>query len=441
MCTLFLLMLCVTGLPLIFHDEIERGFYAPRLAEVTPRTHPPAIDTMVAAARAKRPGEVVQLVFFDQALPVVSVATAPTASTPFDEAHIQPFDRRTGAMIPSPPADSGFLYWMEEAHIRLFLGLPGTLFLGFMGILFVAAIVSGIVLYAPFMRKLPFGTVRNDRSTRVKWLDLHNLLGIVTAMWLFVVGATGVLNTLDVPIAGYWQATGLAEMTAGYKGERPADRLGSLDNAIATASKASPGMQPYSIAYPGNPFSSPHHYAIFMVGNEDLTKYLLRPTLIDAQTGALTAVRDMPPLVQALFLSRPLHFGNYGGLPLKLIWALLDLAAVIVLGSGLYLWWTRNRTSPDKRVRDRLRCPGMKRDRPRDMWTVFRWPLLLAALSTAGLICALLGDGPWDILSWLLLGSLLVVIVIVIAIAWRRGDSIFKRAIALAARAASRHRL
>ena len=44
-------------------------------------------------------------------------------------------------------------------------------------------------------------------------------------------------------------------------------------------------------------------------------------------------------------LSRPLHFGDYGGLPLKIIWALLDLAAILVLASGVYLWLGKRRPS------------------------------------------------------------------------------------------------
>ena len=44
------------------------------------------------------------------------------------------------------------------------------------------------------MKKLDFGTVRYNRSRRLKWLDLHNLLGIVIAAWLLVVGITGVMN-------------------------------------------------------------------------------------------------------------------------------------------------------------------------------------------------------------------------------------------------------
>jgi len=40
-------------------------------------------------------------------------------------------------------------------------------------------------------------------------------------------------------------------------------------------------------------------------------------------------------------MSQPLHFGDYGGMPMKILWAALDVLTLIVLGSGLYLWWVR----------------------------------------------------------------------------------------------------
>lgn len=51
-----------------------------------------------------------------------------------------------------------------------------------------------------------------------------------------------------------------------------------------------------------------------------------------------------------LFRSQPLHFGDYAGLPLKILWALLDIAAIVVLASGVYLWLGRRRLSVDRRV-------------------------------------------------------------------------------------------
>lgn len=350
-CTLFLLMLCITGLPLIFHHELEDllGHHAP-LEQVAPGTPAPSLDSIVATALKARPGEVVQFAFYDEERPVITVGTARSVDAPPATVHLQPIDLRTGKLVPPPPQNHGFLYVMEELHIRMFAGLPGTLFLGLMGLFFVASIVSGVVIYAPFMRRLAFGTVRKARSARLKWLDLHNMMGIVLAAWLLVVGATGVFNALDVPLAYSWRAGQLAEMTAPYKNAPPLRRIGSLDTAVAAARRASPGMEPVTISWPGTFFGTPHHYNVFLRGTTPVTARLLKPSLVDAETGKLTDTREMPLYIKALFLSRPLHFGDYGGLPLKIIWALLDIAAIVVLGSGIYLWLGRRRTPIDKRL-------------------------------------------------------------------------------------------
>src|SRR3546814_14397417 len=105
---------------------------------------------------------------------------------------------------------------MLTLHVGVFAVRPGELLLGLMGLLFVVAIVSGVVLYGPFMKKLDFGTVRAARSTRLKWLDLHNLLGIVTLVWAFVVGMTGVINELSPHLFRLWPSTELTRIPAPY---------------------------------------------------------------------------------------------------------------------------------------------------------------------------------------------------------------------------------
>ena len=59
----------------------------------------------------------------------------------------------------------------------------------------------------------------------------------------------------------------------------------------------------------------------------------------------------MPWYAQVLFVSQPLHFGNYGGLPLKVLWALLDGLAIVVLGSGVYLWLKKRNVTVDDWLR------------------------------------------------------------------------------------------
>ncbi len=90
------------------------------------------------------------------------------------------FDAHTGEVLEQskPPGQQRqtFIGLMLRLHMDLFARVVH----GRDGALFVAAIVSGGVLYGPFTRKLAFGTVRAGRSSRIGWLDLHNQLAVVT---------------------------------------------------------------------------------------------------------------------------------------------------------------------------------------------------------------------------------------------------------------------
>ena len=354
-CTAFLLMLCLTGLPLIFHDEIDAATgHAP--AAVGPASSSDTagllpLDTVMERALAARPGEVPLFMAFANDSPLTTVTTGPRPDTAAMTLNL--LNRATGEPIARGGAAGGVTAVLLQLHTDMFLGLAGMLFLGAMGVLFVAALVSGTVLYAPFMRKLDFGTLRVSRSRRLKWLDYHNLLGVVALAWMAVVGLTGVINALVDPITQVWRSNDLAQMTRAYAGRLalPPARYGSLDRAMAAARRAVPGMNPQFIAFPGGGFSSGQHYAIFFQGATPLTERLLTVTLVDAATGRVTDTRPMPWYFKALSLSRPLHFGDYGGLPLKLLWAALDGFAIVVLGSGLYLWWCR-RSGVEARVRE-----------------------------------------------------------------------------------------
>jgi uncharacterized iron-regulated membrane protein len=349
--TIFLLLLCLTGLPLIFHEEIEHYFEPhPEVRPLTADSPRIDYDKVIASALAERPGEVVRFVGFDPEDPLGTVITAPTLVPPPLIGHAQPFDTRTGELFPSVPPNEGFMYLMLRLHTDVFLGLPGYLFLGFMGLLLVASLVSGVVVYTPFMLKLDFATVRSGRSARLKWLDLHNVLGIVSLTWVVVVGVTGVINTLALPIFGMWQSGQLAEMIEPYKDAPPLQALGSLHKALETARAAAPDMELSFVAFPGTQFSSQHHYTVFMRGTSPLTARLLKPALVDARTGELTDMRELPMYVKTLLLSQPLHFGDYGGMPLKIIWTLLDLVTIVLLGSGLYLWLGRRKAPLERRL-------------------------------------------------------------------------------------------
>ncbi|MBC9744585.1 PepSY-associated TM helix domain-containing protein [Pseudomonas syringae] len=346
-CTLFLLMLAVTGLPLIFHHEIDHLLGdAPHYREMPADTPRLDLEQLARAAEAHRPGEVMQYFGWDDEDPNgVMAITAATAGTEPNSSHTFALDARTGEALEMPSANGGFMMVMLRLHVDMYANLPGKLLLAFMGLLFVVAIVSGTVLYAPFMRKLEFGQVRVDKSRRTRWLDLHNLIGVVTLTWALVVGVTGVISACADLLIASWRNDALATMIAPYKDAPPLTQRAPATRLLEIAESAAPGMQADFIAFPGTRFSSEHHYAVFLKGNTHLTAHLATPVLIDAQTLQVTAVVERPWYMDALGMSQPLHFGDYGGMPMKILWAVLDVLTIIVLGSGVYLWWVRRRAA------------------------------------------------------------------------------------------------
>ncbi len=347
--TLFLLVLCLTGLPLVFHHQIGQWLgtevVSPPLPAGTPHV---TLDQVMAAAKTRFPAKVGMYVSQepdDDTIWYVTMGDTPLSTTDLRQVAV---DARTGAPLAEPKLDRGLMFVIHTIHVDLFLGPWGKLFLGFMGLLMLAAIVSGVVLYAPFMRKLRFGEVRRDRSARVRWLDLHNLLGIVTLTWALVVGATGIINTWADLVIEHWRNDQVAQLLSHYRGMPPVTRLGSLEKAFANARAREPAMKIAFIAFPGTAFSSEHHYGVFLRGRTALTERLVKPVLVDAITGEVSASRPTPWYMDALLLSQPLHFGDYGGAPMQWLWALLDVLTLIVLGSGLYLWLGKR--GPARRV-------------------------------------------------------------------------------------------
>ncbi|WDZ97238.1 PepSY-associated TM helix domain-containing protein [Herbaspirillum sp. WKF16] len=352
-CTLFLLVVCITGLPLIFIDEISEHWRGdPPAADISDAAPMANLDRLVLAATGPQgafPGQTVRWLSIEDDKPEIWFGLAPSYSAQRKLDHVVRFDARSGALIRALKSGEHtsplWLGLMFKLHTDWFAGIFGELFLAGMALLFVAATVSGVALYGPFMKNQRFGVLRADKSARLKWLDLHNLLGIATVTWMLVVGLTGILNQLSTPLYDIWRNTEMNGLMAAHKNAHAPSGLSSVQDAYQTALQAMPGKSVRSIRFPDAQLGSPRHYLIWTKGDTPLTSRILQPLLVDAQTGRLAAMARLPWYLTALQVSRPLHFGDYGGLPLKILWVILDLAAITILCSGLLLWNLRRRSA------------------------------------------------------------------------------------------------
>src|SRR5690349_10442220 len=99
-CTLFMLLLCLTGLPLIFYEEIEHAMGAiPIPAEMPASTSRATIDSIVVAAERARPAEKVQYILWDEHEPDLVYASMQVPGAPPDEFSLAVADARTAEII------------------------------------------------------------------------------------------------------------------------------------------------------------------------------------------------------------------------------------------------------------------------------------------------------------------------------------------------------
>ena len=100
--TAFLLVLCITGLPLVFHDEIDAALgedYETALAGAPSAEAGRSLDAMLATALAQRPGEVPLFMAFSQESPLLTVTTGPAPDAPGEDMTLLFLDRSTGASL------------------------------------------------------------------------------------------------------------------------------------------------------------------------------------------------------------------------------------------------------------------------------------------------------------------------------------------------------
>lgn len=117
----------------------------------------------------------------------------------------------------------------------------------------------------------------------------------------------------------------------------------SIDRLVADARAKIPGYQP-------NWFNVPKEDGgdVMMFGAVEGQGVLRSPygslVTFKGRTGELTSamtVKDAGAMAQVLDVFRPLHFGNFGGLPVKILWSIGGLTPAMLAISGSLMWWKR----------------------------------------------------------------------------------------------------
>lgn len=401
-----LFILSATGLLLIFHEEIDAA--SGLLPKPVPVASAPApLASIVATARRDSAARAVRTVSVDPNDPsIIFVGMQPPEKRGDDAMQYVAYNAWTGQIMTALPPGGGVSGWALKLHTELFLGDFGKGYVLVVGVAFLVSLLSGFLIYGPFAKRLGFGVVRRTPpeareggrwNRRVFMADLHRLIGPATLVWNLVVASTGIMLSLTFWLLPYYQRTELAAITASLANRPLVSNPIALDSALATAQRAHPSSQFTFVSLPGSDFAGPANYFFLMSGTTPLQSRLFDVAVVDATNGALIAAPELPWYLKAALISGPLHLGDYGGLPMKIVWALFAVVTMVLTGTGAYVMLARSWGVVGSRDGARVKHASTVRA------PLYRTPLLLGAAAAVGLVSALLGDGVWNALSWVAL--------------------------------------
>lgn len=338
-CGLALLVIGLSGSLLVFHEELE-AWFNPHLVSVGPllsgRLAP---GELLERVRAATPGhEVTGWLYNRHAPELADVAyVIEHGTSQWKLVTVNPY---TGGLLGGPMTDHGLLTgWLLEFHYTFFSEHAGLWITGVLGIVLCTLGITGVWIYRRFWRSL--FTLRWRESRRIFFSDFHKMVGISSVAFNLLLGFTG----------AYWNLTHvIGEWVTGEPDDVPVTgpMLAAeypLDAVIADARERLPGFEANYVSLPWVAGGD-----VVLWGSFEDAGWLRSPygstATYDAQSGTYKGMFDIRTAgawAQTVDSFRPLHFGDFGGLPVKVLWCLAGLAPGALAVSGGAIWWVRRR--------------------------------------------------------------------------------------------------
>jgi uncharacterized iron-regulated membrane protein len=329
---LVLLCTAASGASLVFEGAIDRGLH-PDLWTAAPAGPLLSVDTLVARVNSKYPQGKVTAVSLS---PVAGRAW--TMSTGGLTVFVNPY---TGAITGTRTAQESqatLSRRLHVFHVELFAGRVGRTVVGLATCIAFFLVITGIVLWWP--DKL----IRI--STKASWkrinFDLHHALGIVAAVVLIVITASGLVIHYDTLTNAIRSLDATPPAPAPQQPAGNAAALQSFDALADAARGALPGAAIMFISNGGA--KSPATVA--MRFPEDHTPGGRSRVFIDRYTGAVlgnVSTRNAQLGTRIDNLKRSLHTGDVLGKPTEALWLLAALVMVSQVVTGFAMWWNARR--------------------------------------------------------------------------------------------------
>ncbi|CAM2006681.1 PepSY-associated TM helix domain-containing protein [Acanthopleuribacter pedis] len=333
-----MLLIALTGSWLVFKPELDALLLPERHVVAPSPDGRLAFDELLARVRQAHPDQVVVgWSVSEQAARADVLFLVERGQGMWRKLYL---DAQQGRLLSGPLAlEDGINDWLLSLHYTLLGGHLGMLVAGVIALLLLGLGITGFMIYRRFWRRML------QLNFRQAWRGLagefHRKLGVLAAPLFLIMGVTGAYWNITHAVADLAEH-GLSDehevVTRSWLG----DSL-SLDQLVANSVADLKGYRPFYIALPyqeqgGLTFYGQVPERGFLRGPYGITFTYHR------ETGALQAkqdIREQHAAVQLVDAFRPLHFGNFGGLPVKIFYCVFGMMPAWLALSGFAVFFLR----------------------------------------------------------------------------------------------------
>jgi uncharacterized iron-regulated membrane protein len=272
-----------------------------------------------------------------------------------DDARLALVDPYGPRFLAEVGAMTTFWTFLQDLHFYLFAGRTGFLINGVGGLLLATLCVTGLFIWWP-------GKTRWRRAARVDWKarwrrlnwDLHTAGGLWAVVFVACWAITGAYFAFPQPfVAAVRSVLAMTPPVASPPAPPKGTPLLPVDTLVRRAMEAVPRHRPVWIMLPHHEGEHLSMIQLEQIGAEiphQATSVYLNP-----YTGAVLEVRwpeDQKAGDRVVGWFAKLHFGNFGGWPVKTLWAVIGLTPGALFVTGFLMWWNRVVRSRWRRARE-----------------------------------------------------------------------------------------
>lgn len=216
-------------------------------------------------------------------------------------------------------------------------GIPGAVggyTMGVVAVLYALALISGTVLLLPRLKRQLFA-LRPEGGRRRAWLDLHNLLGLTALPFHLVIAITTAVFVFYAPLEQAMRALSPAADTDIAEAAGQGELLPPA-TLLARAQAFAPALQAERMVF--DALDDRAEALVVVIGGTATGGRRLYVAL-NPYGGALRYRNSGGSFYHAASDAfAALHFGNYGGYPLRWLYFVLALAGAVLFYTGNLLW-------------------------------------------------------------------------------------------------------